>query len=354
MNEPSFNRSFSLFFSLIMGSIIYLKFKKMKIFYSILLFTMTFHLMGNAQNKGFTLITTFDSLTLGNESHWDGSDQSGIFYGEHGFWDFQNEYDTSWGGYWASGWTYSNETDIATVGNQYSSFAGGDVSGGGNYLIGTTAISDVGASFLLSEGINFYVTNSTYTAISMREGDVYAKKFGDSTDAAGMVDGTNGEDWLKLSIYAYTFGTLIDSVEIYLADYRFSNDSLDYILDTWEAVNLPFPTDSIRFSLSSSDTGLFGMNTPGYFCLDHITGEYPTDIAEKQVNTINIFPNPAVDYVNVGEGQIEVYSMTGTKLITQYLFGSNRLNVASLSPGMYQVVVRNGHQISRASLIKRN
>ena len=117
---------------------------------------------------------------------------------------------------------------------------------------------------------------------------------------------------------------------------------------------MPFPTDSIRFSLSSSDTGLFGMNTPGYFCLDHITGEYPTDIAEKQVNTINIFPNPAVDYVNVGEGQIEVYSMTGTKLITQYLFGSNRLNVASLSPGMYQVVVRNGHQISRASLIKRN
>ena len=59
-----FDRSFSLFFSL-MGSNIYRKFKKMKIFYSILLFTVTFHFAGNAQNKGFTRITTFDSSIAG-------------------------------------------------------------------------------------------------------------------------------------------------------------------------------------------------------------------------------------------------------------------------------------------------
>ena len=328
----------------------------MKIFYSILLFTVTFHFAGNAQNKGFTRITTFDSLTLGNESHWDGSDQSGIFYGEHGFWDFQNEYDTSWGGYWASGWAYSNETDVATVGNQFSSFAGGDVSGGGNYIIGTTAISDPGASFLFSVGLNFYVTNSTYTAISMRDGDLYGKKFGDSADASGMVDGTNGEDWLKLSIYAYTYGTLWDSVEIYLADYRFSNDSLDYILDTWEPVVLPFVSDSLRFSLSSSDIGLFGMNTPGYFCLDHITGEYPTDINESSSNTIEIYPNPTHDFITIGDGRgvLEIYSVAGSRVLIQNLFGSSRVDVSSLESGMYLVVLRREDQVFSSKLIKSN
>jgi hypothetical protein len=330
------------------------KLKRIKIIYLLMVLAVICSSGLNAQNRSFTRITTFDSLTLGSESHWNGSDQSGIFYGEHGFWNFQNEYDTSWGGYWASGWTYSNETDVVMVGNQFSSYAGGDVTGGGNYIIGTTAISDPSTFFLLSAGLNFYVSNSTYTAISMRDGDLYGKKFGDSTDASGMVDGTNGEDWLKLSIYAYTFGTLRDSVEVYLADYRFSNDSLDYILDTWEAVNLPFTTDSIRFSLSSSDTGLFGMNTPGYFCLDHITGDYYTGIEENVVDALEIYPNPAIDFVNVGKGHVEVYSMTGKKLIAEFLSGENRLNVSSLSAGMYQVIVRNNHQISRASLIKRN
>ncbi len=332
------------------------KLKRMKIIYLLMVLAVICSSGLNAQNKSFTQITTFDSLTLGNETHWDGSDQSGIFYGEHGFWNFQNEYDTSWGGYWASGWAYSNETDIATVGNQFSSFAGGDVSGGGNYIIGTTAISDPNTFYLSSAGLNFYVSNSTYTAISMRDGDLYAKKFGDSTDASGVVDGTNGEDWLKLSIYAYTHGTLWDSVEIYLADYRFSNDSLDYILDTWEEVNLPFISDSLRFSLTSSDIGLFGMNTPGYFCLDHITGDYFTGIEENVVDALEIYPNPTHDHITVGEGigLLEIYSVAGSRVLIQNLSDSSLVDVSSLEPGMYLAVLRREDQVFSSKLIKSN
>jgi len=312
--------------------------------------------ISNAQNKSFTRITTFDSLPISPEAHWDGSDQSGIFHGEHGFWSFQNEYDTSWGGYWASGWTYSNETDVATVGNQFSSFAGGDATVGGNYIIGTTAIGDPGTSFLMSAGLDLYVSNSTYAAVSMRDGDLYGKKFGDSTDASGMVDGTNGEDWFKLSIYAYTFGVLMDSVEIYLADYRFSNDSLDYILDTWEHVVIPVSVDSLSFSLSSSDAGLFGMNTPGYFCLDHITGDYFTGIEENVVNALEIYPNPTNDYITVGDGigMLEIYSVAGSRVLTRYLSGSARVDVSSLEPGMYLVALRQEDQIFSSQLIKSN
>ena len=59
-------------------------------------------------------------------------------------------------------------------------------------------------------------------------------------------------------------------MDVYLADYRFADNSLDYILDTWTFVDLkPLgEVATLEFALSSSDTGDFGMNTPAYFCLD--------------------------------------------------------------------------------------
>ena len=67
----------------------------------------------------------------------------------------------------------------------------------------------------------------------MTNGDSFAKKFGDSTDASGTSDGTNGNDFFKLSIY----GENNDSIEFYLADFR-GPDSTDYILKEWTYVSL--------------------------------------------------------------------------------------------------------------------
>ena len=56
------------------------------------------------------------------------------------------------------------------------------------------------------------VTNSTYAAISMRDGDQFAKKFG----------GESGDDpdFFRLVAHGYKDGSLTDSVEFFLADYQ--------------------------------------------------------------------------------------------------------------------------------------
>ena len=327
--------------------------KRMKRIFQVLSIALLCNTVSSyAQNRSVTMTTTFDSLYLANESHWDGSDQSGGFLGENGHWNFSNVYDTAWGGYWASGWSYSNETDVTTTGNQFSSFAGSDVSGLGNYIIGTTS-GGLGLTFGMVDGIDFYVTNSTYAAISMRDGDFFGKRFGDSTNASGTVDGTNGEDWFKLTISSYLSGSLQGSEEIYLADYRFSNDSLDYILSSWQHVVLPFNTDSLSFSLSSSDVGTFGMNTPGFFCLDQITAEVATGIPQLKASTLKIYPNPADNQILLDQidGILEIYEISGSLAMTKTLNGIVPIDISVLKTGVYIANVVQKDQIFTTRLM---
>ena len=107
---------------------------------------------------------------------------------------------------------------------------------------------------------HFWVTNSTYAALSMMNGDMFSKKF-----ALG--------DWFKLTItacdkYEHVTGT---PVEFYLADFRTA--SSPGIVTEWSMVDLtPLGNHvyTITFSLESSDVGDWGMNTPAYFCFDNL------------------------------------------------------------------------------------
>jgi hypothetical protein len=113
-----------------------------------------------------------------------------------------------------------------------------------------------------------YVTNNNYAYYSMLNGDAYAKKFG----------GVSGDeaDWFLLTITGKDAGeTEVGSVEFYLADYRFADNGQDYIVNTWEYVDLMGlgMVNSLEFSLSSSDMGSYGMNTPGYFAMDTVVPE---------------------------------------------------------------------------------
>ncbi|MHC4324705.1 MAG: DUF4465 domain-containing protein, partial [Planctomycetota bacterium] len=60
-----------------------------------------------------------------------------------------------------------------------------------------------------------------------------------------------------------------------LADYRFEDAGEDYIVDTWQYVDLTSLGEvvSLEFALSSSDVGDWGMNTPGSFAVDTIVYE---------------------------------------------------------------------------------
>ena len=94
----------------------------------------------------------------------------------------------------------------------------------------------------------------------------FPKKFG----------GASGDDpdFFLLNIEGQdAFSNAVGSVDFYLADFRFTNNAQDYILNDWAFVDLNSlgtSVSSLHFSLSSSDNGAFGMNTPAYFAIDNL------------------------------------------------------------------------------------
>lgn len=218
-------------------------------------------------------VSTFESLPLEQDTFWNGSEMpNGTFFSD-GNGVFPNFYSSDFGGYWGGGWAYSSMRDSTTAGftNLYSAITGIGFDGSQNYAVGTfNPIINVNPAAIGKVISGFYITNATYAALSMRDGDAFAKKFGG--------DSGNDPDWYKITLRSYTHGALSqDSVEMYLADFRFMDNDSDYILKTWEWVDLTSlgNTDSLQILLSSSDNGAFGMNTPAYFCIDDFTtGDY--------------------------------------------------------------------------------
>lgn len=207
---------------------------------------------------------------LGPESYWNGADGSGGFTSGGAF--FNNTY-TDWGGglYSWAGWSVSNTTDTTTpgYGNQYSAYPGAGAEGSVFYGVGyVDSFSGVYPTIELPPDTTLesvQITNTTYAALSMRDGDFVAKQFGGPT-------GTD-PDWFKLTITGLDeTGSPVGQIEFYLADYRFDDDTLDYIIDEWTVVDLTSIAASreLTFDLSSSDVGPWGMNTPAYFALDRL------------------------------------------------------------------------------------
>lgn len=171
--------------------------------------------------------------------------------------------------YW-SGFAYSRETNgtLAGFGNQYASRPGSGSQNSSQYAVVYNglpgdAIVTFGASVQVQ---SIDIVNTAYAYYSMLNGDQFAKKFGGETG--------NDPDFFKLSIHGYRAGNQIGSVDFYLADYRFADNSKDYIVSDWETVGLSSlgTIDSLQFSLESSDTRPppIGMNTPAYFAMDQI------------------------------------------------------------------------------------
>ncbi len=305
-------------------------------------------LIGNSQT-----VVTFENLPLPDTGFWNGSDLSGGFSAQNAF--FVNYYDTTYGSW--SGFAYSNHNDTVTAGylNQYSAIAGSGVDSSdvfalcyvspwnaGNYI----KFNNVGEQGVTVNG--FYVTNNTYAYISMRDGDAYAKKFGG--------DDGNDPDWFKLTITGYKAGDLTGSVDFYLADYRFDDNSLDYIIKDWTWVDLTSlgSIDSIAFSLSSSDTGQYGMNTPAYFCVDNLTYTGETSvISTMAINPIKIYPNPATNFImfNKKVDEINIYNVSGKNILK--LNNIDYVNIKNLPKGIYLVKIKSENRIVIKKIVKK-
>jgi hypothetical protein len=308
-------------------------------------------LMLSTTNMNAQTVADFENLTLPAESYWDGSDLSGthdngVFASEFTSGDciFPNVYDTSWGapGYWLGGFAYSNMTDSVTsgFGNKYSSkAAGGD--GSSNYVVGSN-----NSSFIInssSQIIDFSFTNSTYAYNSMRDGDAFAKKFGGPSG--------NDPDWFKLTIKIYSLGNFQDSTDFYLADFRFTDNSQDYIVKDWTTIQLVnmFGIDSIYFELSSSDVGTWGMNTPAFFCMDNVEASMVIGQDEISKNNFSFYPNPTSSVLNIKHTELiesaNIIDITGKVVFNTSNINKNQytIDVADLTSGIYFVqVVSNG------------
>jgi len=211
----------------------------------------------------------FDSFQIPEESALNGSDENGGFQDGHIF--LPNDYDANYD-FW-SGWAISNSTDTTTAGflNQYSSIVGSGYASSSNFAVGyafSPIIMNLTEEVIGAKVNGLYITNATYTFLSVRDGDAFSKKFG----------GFSGDDhdYLRLTFKAYEDGQLKqDSVDFYLADYRFDDNSQDYIINEWTYLDLSSlgDVDSLEVSMISTDIGAFGMNTPAYFCVDHIETE---------------------------------------------------------------------------------
>lgn len=202
-------------------------------------------------------VATFEDLGLAAESYWDGSDGSAVF--TSGDYSFINNF-TDWGGYTSwDGFAYSTmtSTTYAALSDQYNSCVGHGVDNSQTYAVVyysafggnvPTVINKDAESF---EAMGCYITNAAYAYTSMTNGDAYAKKFDES-------------DWFLITITGYLNNEKGNTVEFYLAkDGKIVND--------WQYVDLTAlgTVDQIQFTLSSSDNGEWGMNTPAYFCVDN-------------------------------------------------------------------------------------
>lgn len=214
-------------------------------------------------------IVTGAELEYSAGDYWNGADGATGFTSRNAV--FGHAYNATWGS-WA-GFVYSRVADTNTAGqaNEYAVWTPGTGAGaGGAYLVayddGAWGNSDEIALPAPSAVHRVWVNNTTYTALSMRNGDAFGKKFGGA--------GGDDPDWFLLTISGYdTNGTSLGSAEVYLADYRFADPAQDYIVGAWTPVDLSAlgpAVKTLRFALSSSDTGAWGMNTPAYFALDDL------------------------------------------------------------------------------------
>ncbi len=300
----------------------------------------------NAQDTVFS----FNSLPVPDTGFCNGSNLNGFFADTAAgvIVKLYNNYNASWNSW--QGFAYSLWKDDSTAGytNQWSAYPG--------YLLDSTFViayigidwnnnyQNIPAGMHFSASVNIksvYLANTTYTALTIKNGNQYARSFADS-------------DYYKVIITGYHRGEQTGQVEHYLADYR---DGLRFIQKDWAFVDLsPIGTvDSISFNVMSTDTGDYGMNTPGYFALDRLrfSPTQPSTAAVATVQTnVKIYPNPADTYVILPDNiaKAVIFNQMGQKILqTRH----SSVNVASLPAGLYVIRMWNGRQwIDKKLIIK--
>jgi len=298
----------------------------------------------------------FEGFNLEANEFLNGDDGSGGFQSGNIF--LPNSYTANYESW--TGWAISSMTDATTegFGNQYSAITGEGVEGSQTYA--TTFV--LGESIIKMEneaagGVvdGVYVTNGTYPFFSMLNGDQFAKRFGGETG--------DDPDFFLLTIKKYNDGVLSDEqIDFYLADYRFEDNSQDYIIDEWTFIDLSIlgNMDSLSFSLTSSDVGVYGVNTPSYFCIDNLTTrDEMTSTKDLDRSNLVCYPNPTNKILSISSretlNQISILDQAGRVVRTLEKKSSEmEIDVEGLRNGIYFLQVRTENNVEIVKFIKIN
>ena len=268
---------------------------------------------------------SFETAQLDSAGYWNGSDGTGS-YAEEGF-TFSNYYDDAWGSW--SGFAVSNIQDdtTGTWSNQFGVNTAMAYSGA-NFAVATLGATISSVARIVD---GFYITNSTYASYSMENGDQFSKKFG----------GVSGDeaDWFKLSVIGKLDSAVIDTVDFYLADFRFEDNTEDYIVSDWTWLDLSSLGNitELSFEWSSSDNGDWGMNTPAYFCMDDLSVN-TVGINEAASSSLAVYPNPVKNQFTVNtSGDLFVYDLAGKKVFSKLVSAGESVSVSELKTGIYFV-----------------
>jgi hypothetical protein len=298
-----------------------------------------------AQNN---IVSTFEVFQLGVDSFLNGKEELGndfVGYASGGA-IFQNFYDTSFGGFWSKGFAISTMRDDtnASFMNLYSAITAGGFAGSEHYAIGH-ANAKIYRHIDSATVKGVYVTNTTYATLSMIDGDDFAKKFGGITG--------NDPDFFLMTFVGYHDGSISDSVQFYLADYRFENNDSDYIVTDWQWVDLTKIGlfDSIQIKLTSSDIGQFGMNTPAFYAIDNFeitrTPGGSNGLRKMAyIKQLRAYPNPASEHIVIEGFQlinIRIMNIAGKEVLTSH---EQNIDISSLVNGHYFIIATdiNGEQ----------
>jgi len=305
---------------------------------------LTLSLIASNALNAQTLTASFESFTLQASSAY--SPAASVPFYEAGI-KFNHNYS---GGYWLGGFAYSNIKDSSTAG--YTNLYGvKPLNGYNNSSIHCIGQDGAVLSFSQSPAIpkGFYVTNTTYAYKSMKLGDSFAKKFGGSTG--------NDPDFFKIVVKSYKSGTFQDSVSVFLANFTFTNNSQDFIVDTWQYVDLSAlgQCDSLKFVMRSSDMSSGFINTPLFFALDNFSYEkaVSTDIEDVSGHSpITLYPNPATSLIKLNNVAINssysILDING-RIVQEGQLEQGQVNLNAMNPGLYFLKV---YQLSNVQTLR--
>lgn len=206
---------------------------------------------------------------------------------------------SSYGGYYWDGFVVSKKTENADhsidgwVENSFSSVPGGGVEASEPYLVGYWAnwdgddarachIAFDDGMFYRVDGV--YVTNSTWPYYEGKNGGSNSRPFNQEGD------------YFKLIAHGVHADKSESTAEIELMGCH--NGQFSAIEDwQWWDLSALGRVEKIYFTLTSTDTGDYGMNTAAYFCLSRLTVKNPNATAIESVDASKQVAS--VKYVNL-------------------------------------------------------